>query len=134
MADRVLVDDAYLTAAEVAELRAVLLTEIERINHGGQRTVRTLTEENPDSGQDDADITAADADRADEMRFAERDRKLLRLIRHALSRMDEGEYGACEACGEPIGLPRLRAVPVATACISCKTHAEQLGRGGADAG
>ena len=49
-------------------------------------------------------------------------------IRYALQRMEEGEYGACESCGEPITYRRLLVRPVATQCIDCKTQAEQLER------
>lgn len=40
-------------------------------------------------------------------------------IRNALKRIDEGVYGECVACGEPIGEKRLRALPYATLCINC---------------
>jgi DnaK suppressor protein len=50
---------------------------------------------------------------------------MLKKIRKALERVDEGEYGACETCGEEVGYKRLLARPVATQCIDCKTSAEQ---------
>ena len=49
-------------------------------------------------------------------------------VRHSLQRIQEGEYGVCEACGEPITYGRLLARPVASQCIDCKTEAEQLER------
>jgi RNA polymerase-binding protein DksA len=43
----------------------------------------------------------------------------LKQIGHALSRMDAGEYGKCETCGEEISIKRLEAVPHASYCIKC---------------
>jgi len=48
----------------------------------------------------------------------------LREIDLALERMDEGTYGACEDCGNPIGKARLRALPQATLCRACKSLEE----------
>ena len=45
-----------------------------------------------------------------------------------VERIQNGEYGACESCGEPITYSRLMARPVATLCIDCKTEAEQVER------
>lgn len=48
----------------------------------------------------------------------------LRQVDHALERLDAGEYGVCEDCGEPIPEPRLRAVPYATLCVECAEDEE----------
>jgi len=49
----------------------------------------------------------------------------LRTIRHALAKFDDGTYGECEECGNPIGFSRLQARPEARLCINCQTRAEQ---------
>ncbi|RSZ57488.1 TraR/DksA family transcriptional regulator [Massilia atriviolacea] len=49
----------------------------------------------------------------------------LRTLRQALARIDEGSYGACEECGNPIGFSRLQARPEARLCIACQTRAEK---------
>jgi DnaK suppressor protein len=49
----------------------------------------------------------------------------LRSMRYALARMDDGSYGACEECGNPIGFSRLQARPEARLCIACQTRAEK---------
>jgi DnaK suppressor protein len=54
----------------------------------------------------------------------------VRQIDSALSRLRSGEYGACAACGAPIPLARLRAVPFATHCVPCQTGRESSPRGG----
>ena len=49
----------------------------------------------------------------------------LRTIRHALAKFDDGSYGECEECGNPIGYSRLQARPEARLCITCQTRAER---------
>jgi DnaK suppressor protein len=49
----------------------------------------------------------------------------LRMIRHALAKCDDGSYGECEQCGQPIGFSRLQARPEARLCIACQTRAEK---------
>ena len=44
--------------------------------------------------------------------------------KQALERIDMGDFGICDACGEDISIPRLKARPVTTQCIECKTEAE----------
>jgi DnaK suppressor protein len=51
----------------------------------------------------------------------------LRTLRHALARCDDGSYGACEECGNPIGFSRLQARPEARLCIVCQTRVEKRG-------
>jgi len=56
----------------------------------------------------------------------ENESTVLREIDLALERMDEGTYGACEDCGNPIGKARLRALPQATLCRTCKSLEESF--------
>ncbi|OOG28760.1 conjugal transfer protein TraR [Thioalkalivibrio denitrificans] len=55
-------------------------------------------------------------------------RRELARVRHALKRMDEGTYGLCEACGEPIPPGRLKALPHARLCTQCAEEQEAGGR------
>ena len=48
-----------------------------------------------------------------------------RTVRHALSKFDDGSYGDCEECGNPVGFSRLQAKPEARLCIACQTRAEK---------
>jgi len=45
------------------------------------------------------------------------------LVKQAISRIDKGEYGLCEVCGEPIGEERLKAIPFSSMCIKCASQA-----------
>ena len=60
-----------------------------------------------------------------EFRVRDRERKLLRKITDALSRIENGTYGWCEETGEPIGIPRLLARPAATLCIEAQERHER---------
>jgi RNA polymerase-binding transcription factor DksA len=42
-----------------------------------------------------------------------------------LARLDDGSYGQCESCGNPIGKERLQAFPRATLCMACKQRQER---------
>ena len=60
-----------------------------------------------------------------ELRVRDRERKLLRKIADALSRIENGTYGWCEETGEPIGIPRLLVRPAATLCIEAQERHER---------
>src|SRR5579885_3424987 len=60
----------------------------------------------------------------------ESDRNFLAKIEEAVARIDEGTYGRCEECGNEIGIERLKARPVTTFCISCKSAQEARERQG----
>ncbi|MDZ7582846.1 MAG: RNA polymerase-binding protein DksA [Deltaproteobacteria bacterium] len=74
------------------------------------------------------DQAALETDRDFALRMRDRESKLIRKIRNALKRIDEGTFGICEMCGEPIALKRLKARPVTTHCIDCKRVRETLER------
>jgi DnaK suppressor protein len=74
---------------------------------------------------DVSDQASAEVDQNFSMRIRDRERKLLKKIDEALERMDAATYGTCERCGEDIPYKRLKARPVTTLCIECKTLQEQ---------
>ena len=61
-----------------------------------------------------------------ELRTRDRERKLIMKIDQALQRVDDGDYGYCEDTGEPIGIKRLEARPIATLCIEAQERHERL--------
>ena len=61
-----------------------------------------------------------------ELRTRDRERKLISKIDQALSRIDDGSYGYCEDTGEPIGIKRLEARPIATLSIEAQERHEKL--------
>ena len=74
---------------------------------------------------DVSDQASAEVDQNFDLRMKERGQKLLRKIDEALERMEQGTYGICERCENEIPFQRLKARPVTTLCIECKTLQEQ---------
>ena len=72
-----------------------------------------------------ADRASSETDRALELRTRDRERKLISKIDAALRRIEEGSYGYCEITGEPIGLKRLEARPVATMTVDAQEQHER---------
>lgn len=88
-------------------------------------TLASLSE----GGIHESDITdraSVETDRAFELRTRDRARKLIAKINMALERIDDGSYGFCEETGEPIGLKRLEARPIATLSIDAQERHERM--------
>jgi RNA polymerase-binding protein DksA len=77
------------------------------------------------AGHDQADMGATSFERDHELTVLSNERDKLAQIDRALSRIDDGTYGVCESCGDPIGKMRLMAFPRATLCLTCKQREER---------
>jgi RNA polymerase-binding protein DksA len=77
------------------------------------------------AGDDQADAGTKTFEREHEMSLAANSRDLLSQVERALQRLDDGTYGICESCGNPIGKARLQAFPRATLCVTCKQREER---------
>ena len=75
---------------------------------------------------DPLDRAMSESTRVLELRERDRERKLLRKIRDALARLENGSYGICEVCEEEISEQRLIARPETTLCIECKEEQEDI--------
>jgi DnaK suppressor protein len=95
-----------------------------------RQTRETLAILHEDSAQhaDLADRATSETDRATELRTRDRQRKLIAKIDAALGRIEEGSYGYCEDTGEPIGLKRLDARPIATLSVEAQERHERRER------
>lgn len=117
------------TAVELAEVRAELEAERQRLQTEVDEAEADLAELMRDSGEgsgdDQADAGAATWEREHELSLTNNAKELLEQIEHALERIEEGTYGVCESCGEPIGKMRLQAFPRATLCLTCKQKQER---------
>lgn len=91
---------------------------------------KTVSEMTSDASNfpDPTDRATQESDRNFELRIRDRERKLINKIKDALSRIEAGNFGICEDCGEEISDARLRARPVTTQCIDCKMDAEEKER------
>jgi DnaK suppressor protein len=95
-----------------------------------RQTRETLVGLHEDSTQhaDLADRATSESDRALELRARDRQRKLIAKIDAALARIEDGTYGYCEETGEPIGLKRLDARPIATLSLEAQERHERRER------
>jgi DnaK suppressor protein len=109
---------------DIDYFRVLLKDMLDDILKAGEETLEDMTD-SPENYADPADRATAESDRSFTLRLRDRERKLIRKIQEALQRIDDGTYGICEDCEEEIGVPRLKARPVTTLCIKCKSKREQ---------
>jgi DnaK suppressor protein len=120
------VEDRMLRKNELLEIKEILLQMKKDI-------LKTLTERiksNDITAQreigdifDDADLEQT---REFNLLLGTRERQKLDQIESAITRMEHGEYGFCEDCGENIPAGRLKAMPFATLCVKCKSERESM--------
>ncbi|HYU86748.1 MAG TPA: TraR/DksA C4-type zinc finger protein, partial [Kribbellaceae bacterium] len=117
------------TAAELAELRGELEHDVAHLReeiHDAEEEIAGLLRDGGDgAGNDQADVGSTTFERDHEMSLANNAREMLMQTERALARIDDGSYGVCESCGNPIGKGRLQAFPRATLCVSCKEREER---------
>ncbi|MCA1744096.1 MAG: RNA polymerase-binding protein DksA [Desulfonatronovibrio sp.] len=110
--------------SDIEYFKELLIKMREEIQQKGENTIEDMTEER-EMFADPADRASAESDRSFILRLRDRDRKLIQKIEQALQRIEEGNFGFCDDCGEDISVPRLKARPVTTLCIKCKSKQEQ---------
>ena len=110
--------------ADIDYFRDLLRKMREDIRQKGESTIEDMTEDR-EMYADPADRASAESDRAFILRLRDRDRKLIQKIDQALGRIEEGSFGICDDCGEDISIARLKARPVTTLCIKCKSRQEK---------
>jgi DnaK suppressor protein len=105
--------------------RKLLTSQLEELLEQADDTVSGMTAPK-ENFPDPTDRASLEADRNFMLRIRDRESKLIKKIKKALERMDNGTFGICESCGENISMKRLKARPVTTQCIECKTKEEAL--------
>ncbi len=105
--------------------RTELLTELETFKNGeNSSTIKDATGDNSSYTFHMADQGTDNAEREKAYYFATREGRLLYHIEQALERIEDGSYGLCHECSQPITAARLEAVPHARLCINCKMKEE----------
>ena len=112
---------------ELDDIRRILLERRQELLSEADRTVGGMTD-SKENFPDPTDRALLESNRNALLRIRDRERKLIAKIDDALRRIDDGAYGLCESCGEPIGVGRLKARPVTTLCIQCKEDQEESER------
>ncbi|MBI4041619.1 MAG: RNA polymerase-binding protein DksA [Deltaproteobacteria bacterium] len=107
------------------EFKKLLNTQLEALLKEAEQTAGELqSSQEKEAVPDETDLATIERDRNFLLRIRDRERKLIQKIQEALKRLEKNNFGICEGCGGPISMERLRARPVTTYCIECKTESE----------
>ena len=122
-----------MSAVDTERFRGILEEERQRVLDA----INYLHEETPGSLEDETeeivgnsdnhlgDTATATLDREIDYSLEENSEHVLRAIDAALQRIEDGTFGTCETCGQPISEERLEAIPYATQCIDCRRKGER---------
>ena len=122
-----------MSAVDTERFRAIMEEERQRV----MDAISYLHEETPGSLEDETeeivgnsdnhlgDTATATLDREIDYSLEENSESVLRSIDAALQRIEDGTFGICETCGQPISEERLEAIPYATQCIDCRRKGER---------
>ena len=117
-------DEEYMSDRQLDYFRILLLDWKKSIHDAAGQTLQSL-QDGPIREPDLNDRASSETDWGIELRTRDRQRKLISKIDSALRRIDRGEYGYCEVTGDPIGLKRLIARPVATMTVEAQEAHER---------
>jgi len=117
-------DEEYMNPKQQEYFRMLLVEWKKSILSAAEGTLQSL-QDGPIREPDLNDRASSETDWGIELRTRDRQRKLIAKIDSALRRIDKGEYGYCEVSGDPIGLKRLIARPIATMTVEAQEAHER---------
>lgn len=115
--------EEYMNEDQLNHFKKILETWLNQLRGEVDRTVLYMQDE-ACKFPDPVDRAAQEEEFSLELRNRDRERKLIKKIEKTLKKVEENNFGYCEACGVEIGIRRLEARPTADLCIDCKTLAE----------
>jgi len=121
-------DEPFMSSAMLEYFRLRLLRWQSELLQESNETLASLQVDGGMQEPDLADRASVETDRALELRTRDRERKLLAKIGAALQRIEDGSYGYCEETGDPIGVKRLEARPIATLSLEAQERHERMER------
>jgi DnaK suppressor protein len=121
-------DEPFMNPMMLEYFRRRLLAWQSELLQESNETLASLQVDGGMQEPDLADRASAETDRALELRTRDRERKLLSKISAALMRIEDGSYGYCEETGDPIGVKRLEARPIATLSLEAQERHERMER------
>jgi len=110
---------------ELKQMESLLLVKKNILLREVEERVKKYRDANSEKMTDIAEIASSASDGDVERIIAEEDARELKQIEDALARIKAGHYGVCEQCSRPIKKARLKAIPFATLCVSCKEEEEK---------
>ena len=108
------------------EIRKILLEEKEKIGVEIKSKQLNLSDIERDVG-DEVDNSMVEQERELNLLLQDREKQHLEAIEEALQRIETGEYGFCDECGDQIDQKRLMVMPLAQLSITCQQNEERLG-------
>ncbi len=112
---------------DIEYFRTFLNSRLKELLSQADNTVSGMTSQK-ENFPDPTDRASMESDRNFMLRIRDRENKLIKKIKKALDRIENDTFGICESCGEDIAIERLKARPVTTQCIDCKTREEAMER------
>ncbi len=112
--------EEYMSEGQMEHFRKILRNWKSELMQEVDRTVTHMKDEAANF-PDPADRATQEEEFSLELRTRDRERKLIKKIDITIERINQDDYGFCDACGVEIGIKRLEARPTATLCIDCKT-------------
>jgi len=109
---------------DLKKINEILEERREALSEGRESINEQSVVFSPEDLPDEVDLASSETDQAINLKLRDRERFLLRKIEKALQKIEAGNYGECESCGDPIGVQRLMARPVTDLCIRCKEEQE----------
>jgi len=114
-----------LSAKDLKRFKKTLEDSRKAILENARKTMEEESNFDTDDLPDEIDQASSEYAQSMTFRLRDREKFLLKKIDKALARIEDGSFGTCERCEEPINLKRLEARPVTTLCIRCKEEQEK---------
>jgi len=114
-----------LNKKDLKKFKEILLKEKESLLRKAAKTSAEDTRLDVDDLPDEIDQASSEYLQSFNLRLRDREQFLLQKIDRSLQKIESGDFGVCEACGEDISVKRLEARPVTTLCIRCKEEQEK---------
>lgn len=115
-----------LKKKDLKQFRDTLLAKKIALLRNARRTLNEDMSLDTDDLPDEMDLASSEYLQSFTFRLRGREKTFLKKIDHALARIDQGTFGICERCEEPISMKRLEARPETTLCIRCKEDQEKI--------
>ena len=117
--------EEYMSAQQTEHFKNILFSWKKMLMSEAEKTMDHMKQDSSKLS-DPNDAATQEEEFRLELRTRDRERKLISKIDQALSRIDDGSYGYCEDTGEPIGIKRLEARPIATLSIEAQERHEKM--------
>jgi DnaK suppressor protein len=115
----------HLTKEQIEELRKLLLQKKKETLERIENFLKDSSLKVSSNVGDEIDVADREMERQRQISLREKESEYLKQIEYALRKIEEGTYGICERCGEPISYERLKARPISIYCIKCKKKLEE---------